>query len=438
MPIKIKSNNYIYGSSYTGNAHIDKSRQYLRQKDYWNYRTHAIIGNLQNAPLIGPLLSKMEEAACPKIRKRKKALAINCHKLTPKQEEESARMLAKLSRCNPSKKQTPAAENPSADFALTEDDKNNFNAALTFAVACLFPPLMLPFMLMGVAMPMIEQQIIEAKLPEEIRTNLKSIVKLFNPSYLAYPIMTGTLLTQVTIPNLLNPLGFCKILWKISAPGQAIGRIPQTQKQINRSLQGIYACCKNIGTASTVEVFKNLAIHTLNAASAVGSHYVISNLAFQNLWYITTGLANTLPQTWINNSFSSKVPEIVESMNAQCPRAAHFSGWNLLGLYKNPWNTLFSWKESPLWNFYPFGGFDQTKIFSCGTPEQSPSLFTFGIFAWNGLAQYLARFTQQTPPESNAQPNSTPPVSNSTSSSRETWWDIFKDLVRKNIFPDWA
>ena len=257
---------------------------------------------------------------------------------------------------NSSIKTKTQTENLVDDFELTKEDLSNFNASVTYGIFHLIPKHLQPWMYMigPVAPAVLElaKSIFSLeKIPE---------ISVFNPSLIAHNNTVIQILTQVTLPSLINPINWMKTFWKISLPGQAITRSPLTKKQLTRSLQGINACYKNLGTASTLEVCKNLAIHTINALVAVHSNYCLANMALENTYYFATAMGNNLPN-WISACISKNT---LNMMNNTCPAAKDFSGWNLLGLNSNPSDTFFNWKQSP-WTITPFY-WDNKRVFVCG------------------------------------------------------------------------
>lgn len=414
MAIKLqKTGSAITGNNFIANERITQAETLTKKGSPWKGRYYRAIGNMEKIPVLGSIVLAADKRRDPMIAQREKAWKISQFSPSQKQLDQVQKIwtnecaeqgIGTLKSPTPQNTTRTSASEPkprpakaSLDgFELTAEDTNNFNSTLTFALACLAPGLPIVLMTLSSIMPKIEEMLQQADSSDEIPPIIKTIIKRFNPSYLVYPTIVGRIVTQVTAPNLLNPIGFFKSLWQISAPGATVRRIPQTQRQLTRSWKGILACYNNIGKASAFDIASNLAIHSINAVGIVVSHYYVANIAFQNMWYLSTAFANRITP-WIGAS------EAVKQMNATCPAAETFSLWNLAGLKDAPWKTLFSWKESPLWNFVPIVGFknympvsglDLTPIFSCGS-NKLPSLATATSLAIGYLTSLLGYGNEQ-------------------------------------------
>jgi hypothetical protein len=360
--------------------------------------------SLENTPIIGSIGRTVKEIWNPEIGRQRRARQICTYTPTSKKDKEEYHKLveqveghwkqARSNQATPSENihkpeaSKPVKIDPLAGFELTNEDIHGLKGAAIFAASLYFPILLLPLMSIGrmlPALPIIQQGLKQFGLPDDITPILTTILPHFNTSYLVTPTMLGTILTQVTSKNLFNPIGFLKSLWKCSAPGMAVNRFASTQKQLTRSWKGILACYDNLGTASTVDVIKNFAVHIINATAATTSYYLTLNGAFQTAWYFSTVISNRI-EPWVGTS------NVIKNLNQTCPAAESFSFWNLVGLTENPWKTLFSYNDSVLWDFLGITYSDRyrTPIFVCGSrnfPSLSEAVTTGWAYIGNIIRQ---------------------------------------------------
>ncbi len=398
LTLKRKQNEYHKNEHYIANKRIKNGIQ----NGNWGER---FVGNAETIPGLGAVIRAADKKLHPELAREEKAnqmkyaapssqASTKTSGPTPTEliwaKELKSRGISPVQpvpqpiHSTSTKASQPAKNDPLAGFELTVEDTNSFTAAATFAAACYYPSLLIPFVTIGALMPLYKQMIDQLDLPDEVSSVVRNVLKYINPTYLAYPTVLGRVFTEVTLPNLFNPIGLIKTLWKVSNPGRCIQRIPMTQRQIQRSWKGIIACYQNLGTASTFDVLKNFFVHSVNVTAAIGSHYLLANAAFQTSWYLTTALANKAAP-WIG--IMSTDPTI-HNMNDMCPGSNSFSGWNLIGFKDSFWN-IFSWEKSPLWNLMPLPGFyDQTPLFSCGSRD-FPSVATAASTAFGYLSSHL-------------------------------------------------
>lgn len=396
MTIRLKPTKKQYNDEYyIANKRIESGKQ----NGNWGER---FVGNAERIPGLGTVIRAADRKLHPELAREEKAHQMKYATPSSSPTKTSGPTPTELiwakelqSRGIRPVQSTPQATNspvtntsqltkkdPLGGFELTAEDMNSFSAAATFAAAYYYSPLLIPFVTIGALMPLYKQIIDQLDLPDEVSSVVRSVLKYINPTYLAYPTVLGRVFTEVTLPNLFNPIGIVKTIWKVSNPGRFMQRIPMTQRQIQRSWKGMIACYQNLGTASTFDVLKNFFVHSVNVAAAIGSHYLLANAAFQTSWYLATALANNTP-SWIGVPNTSTIT----TMNDMCPGSREFSVWNLLGFKDSFWN-IFSRDNSPLWNLMPLPGFyDQTPLFSCAN-KNFPSVST----AANTGIEYLSNY----------------------------------------------
>ena len=65
MAIKLTEKRPEYGTSYAGNLNIDKSIRLRKEGNHIQAFCTSALGKLENAPWIGPALSRIEEQVSP-------------------------------------------------------------------------------------------------------------------------------------------------------------------------------------------------------------------------------------------------------------------------------------------------------------------------------------------------------------------------------------
>lgn len=398
--------------SYIANERMNQSKELQKDGRTAKALWYRAIGNMESVPVLGRVLESIDKKCDPTMSAKERAYKISQSTPSQARVKQVEEIIAPIIERQKNQTKTPTSSTPQEKskptqppldgFELTAEDKNNFNASITFALLSPFRILMGPIMGLQMVQALAKAMGEDNPLPPIAKT----ILSHFNPSYLVYPTLAGSIFTGVTAPNLLNPAGFAKTLWQISAPGRTINRLSATKRQLIRSWKGIGACYNNLGKASIGTIAKNFAVHSINAIGTVASHYALANVAFQNMWYLSTALANQM--AWPGTE------DLTNQMNEACPLAKNFSPWNLAGFSKgSPWSTLFSWKNSPLWNFvpvvgvefwmkpisflplyipYPKSGLDMTPILTCGgNPSKFPSIADAASQSVDSLISYFEK-----------------------------------------------